>query len=240
MAASPAHAGDQGSELAGHVRRVGRRHPAPPRPVRRIQQYTVRIGGGNCAVSAYSDDHGQTRHTGEPVGPGADENKTVELSDGTIMLNSRAKPRRLVAFSRDGGQAWTDFRADPALVDPANNGSILRYAPDAAPDDPQAKWLLLSNTADDEIRRNLTVRMSCDDGKTWPIRRTVEEASSAYSTLGHLLGGDIGMLYERSGYQRMTMARFDLAWLNGTCVPVTLTSPPRSRRDRRPPSVSTW
>ena len=53
---------------------------------RLIQQYVIRHGTSNFAVSAFSDDHGATWSMGEPVGPGADENKVVELGDGRMML----------------------------------------------------------------------------------------------------------------------------------------------------------
>jgi len=59
-------------------------------------------GGAYQAVSIYSDDHGSTWHAGEPVGTSMDENKTVELSDGTVMMNSRdsnGSGYRKVAYS---------------------------------------------------------------------------------------------------------------------------------------------
>lgn len=90
-----------------------------PHKGRLIQQYTGRISGGNYAVSVYSDDHGATWKASAPVGPGADENKTVELADGDVLLNSRAAPRRLTARSSDGGATYTPFAADQNLPDPA-------------------------------------------------------------------------------------------------------------------------
>ena len=192
---------------------------------RLIQQYTVRRNGGNYAVSAWSDDHGVTWRTSEPVGPGADENKTVELSDGRIMLNARATPHRLVAFSSDGGATYTPLAADAALLDPGNNGSIIRAFPDAALGDPRARMLLFSNTANRHVRRRLTVRLSCDDGATWPVSRVVQAGASAYSTLTPLrgadgrLGGRYGLLYERDGYRYISYASFGLDWLGGGCDP---------------------
>lgn len=155
---------------------------------RLIQQYAIRNNGANYAVSAYSDDHGATWKTGNPVGPGGDENKTVELGDGRIMLNNRSAPYRTVAYSSDGGVTYTPFTQDTNLRDPANNGSIIRYAPDVPASHPQASWLLFSNT-DSTARKNLTVKMSCDNGKTWPIRKVVNPDSAAYSTLTRLPDG---------------------------------------------------
>ncbi|OKJ04023.1 neuramidase [Streptomyces sp. CB01249] len=191
---------------------------------RLIQQYAIRNGGANYAVSAYSDDHGETWHTGTPVGPGGDENKTVELNDGRVMLNNRSAPYRTVAYSSDGGVTYTPFVQDTQLPDPANNGSIMRYAPDAAASDPQSSWLLFSNT-EATSRKNLTVKMSCDNGKTWPIRKVVDPGAAAYSTLTRLPDGRLGLLYERGNYEHITYSSFDLKWLGGTCADLTITPP---------------
>ncbi|GAB3818577.1 hypothetical protein GCM10028820_21160 [Tessaracoccus terricola] len=194
---------------------------------RLIQQYTVRIGGGNHAVSVYSDDHGQTWNASEPVGPGADENKTVELANGDVLLNSRAAPFRRTAVSSDGGETYTPFVEDAELPDPANNGSVIRAFPDAEPDDPKAQVLLFSNTANPNVRRNLTVRMSCDSGESWPVAKVVQTGASAYSTLTPLPGedgtlgeGGYGLFYEREGYRHLSFTKFDLDWLGGVCAGV--------------------
>ncbi|MGP3755846.1 sialidase-1 [Streptomyces sp. LamerLS-316] len=192
---------------------------------RLIQQYAIRDNGANYAVSAYSDDHGATWKTGNPVGPGGDENKTVELNDGRIMLNNRSAPYRTIAYSTDGGVTYTPFTQDTDLPDPANNASVIRYAPDAAASDPQSSWLLFSNTESTSSRSNLTVKMSCDNGKTWPIRKVVNAGSAAYSTLTRLPDGRLGLLYERGGVDAITYSSFDLKWLGGTCADITITPP---------------
>lgn len=197
---------------------------------RLIQQYAIRHGAATYAVSAYSDDHGATWRTGRPVGPGGDENKTVELSDGRVMLNNRRTPYRTVAYSSDGGVTYTPFEQDKELPDPANNGSITRFAPDVRATHPRARWLLFSNTATTDSRSNLTVRLSCDNGRNWPIRRTAEAGAAAYSTLtplGSGIAGDdlVGMLWERANYRHITFSSFDLRWLGGVCAPVKVKPP---------------
>ncbi|MFG2500365.1 exo-alpha-sialidase [Streptomyces sp. NPDC048441] len=197
---------------------------------RLIQQYAIRNNGANYAVSAYSDDHGATWKMGTPVGPGGDENKTVELSDGRIMLNNRSAPYRTVAYSSDGGVTYTPLQQDTELPDPANNGSITRFAPDVDASHPRAKWLMFSNTATTSGRSNLTVRLSCDNGQNWPVRKTVEAGAAAYSTLTPLSDGTaanprVGLLWERANYQHITYSSFDLQWVGGVCAPVTVTPP---------------
>lgn len=190
-----------------------------PHAGRLVQQFTV-IDAGNVfrAVSVYSDDHGDTWKAGEAVGAGMDENKVVELSDGRLMMNSRDSAKsgyRKVAFSSDGGQTWGKVALDRQLPDPANNASIIRAYPDAPQGSPQSKVLLFSNANSQKSRVNGTIRMSCDDGRTWPIAKTFQKGETAYSTLAALPDGTFGLAYE-PGHNGIRFARFDLNWL-GSC-----------------------
>lgn len=105
------------------------------------------------------------------------------------------------------GDTWTGWRDEPQLIDPANNGSIIRYAPDSPPDTPESRWLLFSNTEHASERRNLVVKMSCDDGASWPMRIVVDSGPSAYSTIARLRDGTLGVLYERGDYRAITFVR---------------------------------
>jgi len=197
-----------------------------PHAGRLVQQYTVRYNGNNWAASAFSDDDGATWRMGQLVGPGADENKSVELTDGRLMLNIRAKPYRKVAYSDDGGESWSGMHDDTTLVDPGNNGSIIRYADSSPPTQSSSvrssnartgSSLLFSNTESASERENLTVKLSCDDGRSWPVRNTVETGASAYSTLADIGGGKFALLYERGDYAHITLAVFDATWLSASC-----------------------
>lgn len=195
-----------------------------PHAGRLIQQYTIINAQGQFqAVSVYSDDHGQTWQAGQPVGVGMDENKTVELSDGRVMLNSRDSARsgyRKVAYSEDGGVTYGPVSIDRELPDPTNNASIVRAFPNAAQGSDRAKVLLFSNAASTTSRSNGTVRMSCDDGETWPAAKVFQPGAMSYSTLATLPDGDVGLLYEPGNDIRF--AKFDLAWLEGLCAPLTI------------------
>lgn len=190
---------------------------------RLIQQYTIINAAGQFqAVSIYSDDHGQTWRSGEPVGVGMDENKTVELSDGRVMLNSRDSYRsgyRKVAISEDGGVTYGEVTLDTELPDPTNNASIIRAYPNAEQGSQQARVLLFSNAGSQSGRVNGTVRASCDDGQTWPIAKVFQEGEMAYSTMATLPSGNIGMLYE-PGHDSIRYAEFNLPWLEGLCAPL--------------------
>lgn len=191
---------------------------------RLLQQFTIINAAGQFqAVSIYSDDHGATWQSGQPVGVGMDENKTVELSDGRVMLNSRDSHRsgfRKVAYSEDGGITYGEVTLEHQLPDPANNASIVRAFPDAEQGSDRAKVLLFSNAASTTSRVNGTVRASCDDGETWPIAKVFQEGAMAYSTLATLPDGQVGLLYE-PGHDSIRYAQFNLPWLEGLCAPLT-------------------
>lgn len=191
---------------------------------RLIQQYTIINGDGEYqALSVYSDDHGETWQAGEPVGVGMDENKTVELSDGRVMLNSRDSHNsgfRKVAISEDGGQTYGEVSIDDQLPDPTNNASILRAYPNAEQGSDRAQMLLFSNAGSQTSRSNGTVRASCDDGETWPISKVFQPDAMSYSTMATLPNGNIGLLYE-PGMDTIRFAEFNLAWLEGLCAPLS-------------------
>ncbi|GAA3208851.1 exo-alpha-sialidase [Oerskovia jenensis] len=188
---------------------------------RLVQQFTARTGGTYKAYSVYSDDHGATWQHGEAFGTGMDENKSVELSDGRVLMNSRdsaGSKYRKIAYSTDGGHTYGPVTLDRQLPDPTNNGSISRLYPDAPEGSAEAKMLLFSNSNSTTGRENVTVRLSCDDGATWPGFRVVNPGSGAYSTLSPIGDGRFGLLYETQGMNAISFASFDQEWLNATCA----------------------
>lgn len=196
---------------------------------RLVQQFAgdVRQSDGSNAIQAYSvysDDHGVTWKKGDNVGTRMDENKTVELSDGRIMLNSRsnnaADNARKVAYSTDGGQSYGPVTLDINLVDPANNAAIARLFPEAPAGSDDSKKLIFTNTNDANVRQNVSARVSCDDGKTWGVPRTIRAGSSAYSTVARLESGQIGVLYESNYVNGISFAKFNDEWLNSCTPPV--------------------
>ncbi len=177
----------------------------------------------------YSDDHGQTWQSAGMLPdnyPNTNEPVAVELSDGRVMINTRCAHeihRRLISISPDGRGNWSDWQPVEDLVDPICFGSIHRYDaktilfsnPDSTTTELTGNWNLTYD------RRNLTVRASYDDGFTWPIKRPLESGPSGYSDLAVLSDGTIlclfehGMIKAMSDPARLTLARFDMAWLSG-------------------------
>lgn len=167
----------------------------------------------------YSDDHGQTWQLGGVIRPAVNECQVAELTDGTLMMNMRNYDRRqttrAVATSIDGGLTWSDLRHDPALVEPICQASFLRYT--KQPEDDRNR-LLFANPGHGEQgqRRDLTVRVSYDEGQTWPVQRLLWSGPAAYCCLSVLPDKQIACFLEggeKSPYERIIFARFGLAWL---------------------------
>jgi sialidase-1 len=60
------------------------------------------------------------------------------------------------------------------------------------------------------------VRLSYDDGHTWPVSKVVETGGAGYSDLAAGSDGTIYLAYERTGrrpYESITVVRFNLEWL---------------------------
>jgi len=163
----------------------------------------------------YSDDGGATWKLGGTITDKVNECQAVELAEGSLTMNMRCyqgKNRRAVSTSKDGGLTWTPPVLNEALIEPVCQASFLRYTL-AGPQD--RNRLLFSNPASTS-RVNMTVRLSYDEGKTWPVARTINPGPSAYSCLTVLPDLSIGCLYERGerhAYEKITFARFSLDWL---------------------------
>jgi sialidase-1 len=65
----------------------------------------------------------------------------------------------------------------------------------------------------------MTIRLSEDDGQTWPHERLLQAGPSAYSSLAALPSGRIGVLYEKGGYKTLTYAEFSTDWVQGASNP---------------------
>ena len=181
----------------------------------------------SCIATIFSDDAGITWSAGAIIANETEpllnpsETVAVELSDGRVMVNIRSQSkerRRAVALSPDGISRWSRPRFDPALQEPICMASVCRLS--AKADDPGTE-LIFSNPANLKGRSNLTIRLSRDEGQTWPVSRTLEPGASAYSDLAVGPDGTIYCFYERGEpdkpgndpYQRLTLASIHPDWL---------------------------
>jgi sialidase-1 len=160
----------------------------------------------------FSDDRGQTWQLGGVTEAAMDECEVVELADRSLLLCMRnycAKNRRAFATSSDAGRSWSSAVHHEQVFCPTCQASIQRYSPPPV----GGKTRLLYSGPGGPGRKNMTVRLSYDEGKTWPLARVLYAGSAAYSDLVVLPDGRIGCLYERDQYRKITFACFTLGWL---------------------------
>jgi sialidase-1 len=164
------------------------------------------------AVSTiFSDDQGKTWQRGEIVAQHGEEilnpseTALVELSDGRVMANLRTESkvnRRLVSISADGATKWSAPKFDDALAEPICMASLVRV---------DSKHIAFSNPdnllSGDKLgapgkgrdRKNVTVRLSDDDGRTWKWSRVLAPGISGYSDLAADGHGAIYCFFENGG-----------------------------------------
>ena len=163
----------------------------------------------------FSDDAGHTWTLGASADLGTNESQVVELANGQLMVNMRNHPPqpenfRMIATSDDGGRTLSAARPDRTLIEPPAQASLLRLSTDGD------GRLLFANPASTK-RERMTVRLSNDNGATWPIARVIHDGPAAYSSLVVMRDASIGVLFERGDrtpYEKVTFARFTLDWLN--------------------------
>jgi sialidase-1 len=99
------------------------------------------------------------------------------------------------------------------LQEPRCQASLIRYSPNKFTD---KNIILFSNPNHNKKRLNITVKLSFDEGKTWPTAKSLYEGPSAYSCLAVLPAGKIACCYEageKMPYEKIVLATFCLNWL---------------------------
>lgn len=166
----------------------------------------------------YSDDKGETWKLGGIVSEhGGNESSVSELKNGDLMLNMRNYNReesksRSYVISKDGGETVSEMKYLPELIEPICQGSTLNYMKN----DKVSNYLLFSNPASTDKREKMTIKLSKNNGKTWPYTYLVYSGPAAYSDLVNLPDGNIGLLYEYgtdNAYEKIGFIRIPFALL---------------------------
>ena len=184
----------------------------------------------------YSDDHAKTWQRGDVVVRHPDlrnpsETLAVQLTDGRVMLNIRNESpehRRAVSYSSDGATGWSAPVFHEELVEPVCMGSMIRLT--KQPENEKNRILFINpdsseprdpaNPEGNFKRQNVTVRLSYDEGESWPVSKPLEPGVSGYSDVAVDPDGTIYVIYERGtpsdrgthvGF--LSVARFNLEWL---------------------------
>jgi sialidase-1 len=195
------------------------------------------------------------RHTGTVPNPS--EGVALQLKDGRVMFNIRnesGRHRRLVSLSADGVRGWSKATFAEDLFEPVCFAGLLRLTgqpkhkaerilfvnPDSR-NNPQGPndWGAWPRACPEPLvlrpkdgglsrRENLTVRLSCDGGRTWPVSKVLDPGISGYADLAAGPDGTVYCFYESGGIEgdafdtvRLMLARFNFAWLTEvTCTPM--------------------
>jgi len=182
----------------------------------------------------YSDDHGKCWHIGGSVQNGTNECHVIERNDGALLLNMRrsrtiSDTYKLIATSDDAGVTWSKYTPDKTLVAPRCQSSMIRYTLSNSDKKP---IILHCNPASENIRKNMTLRVSCDDAKTWTYSKVLHKGPSAYSSMAVMPDGQIGSLLEigkTHPYEKISFMRFSLEWLTDGKEKTVVPTPPVTR-----------
>ena len=162
----------------------------------------------------YSDDGGQNWKAGAVLPEGSDEVSLVETAVGGTYVsyrkNTLATGKRHFARSIDYGETFSEHGQHEEVPDANLHAGLIRYrGGEEVGDD----ILLFSNPSP---AKDMTIRMSRDEGRSWDISRRVERALSRYSDLAVTPDGTILCLYTNGvvrDREKISVARFNLEWL---------------------------
>lgn len=162
----------------------------------------------------YSKDGGKTWKSSNPSYSNTTENMIVQLSDGAIMQNMRDNRNasnksdsngRAVYVTKNLGQDWLEHPTHHnALIEPVCMASIYKHTYVTNKGDKKS-ILLFSNPNSKYNRVGMTIKVSFDDGNTWPQEHWLLldelELSGGYSSLTSIDNNTIGIIYEGSQAQ---------------------------------------
>lgn len=148
----------------------------------------------------------------------------VELENGNVMINSRnyqngaVVGRRAISigsFNEGGDIHFQPVYNDEALVDSGVQASLIRYTRSDEKQFGGKSRLLFANPNHPQARINMTVRLSYNEGRTWPVNKVIDPGPSAYSDLVIQEDMRIGLLYEQGNQGGIAYTSFSLEWLTG-------------------------
>lgn len=158
----------------------------------------------------YSKDRGKTWVMGTGIKSNTTEAQVVQLSDGSLMLNCRDNRggARTVGVTKDLGQTWQLHPTDRKdLNEPVCMASILRMG----------DRLIFSNPNTRRGRYNMSIKVSVDEGMSWPEKMHTlydSRSGSGYSCLAPVGKEHVGVLYE--GPTEIYFLRFPIGELTNS------------------------
>lgn len=156
----------------------------------------------------WSKDGGKTWKTSNPAQRNTTECAVVELQNGCLMLNMRDNRNRdnkdingrSIFITTDLGETWTEHPTSrKALIEPTCMGSIHKHV--YYKNGVEKSVLLFVNPESISQRNNITLKVSIDEGETWPEEKKIlldEYSGRGYSCITSVNETTIGILYESS------------------------------------------
>jgi|GEM_PF-489839 sialidase-1 len=185
----------------------------------------------------YSADHGLTwKYADYDQGTKKSTEATIiEKLNGDLIRNDRPittlpRFRQVATGSLEGG--FNNWTSHLDLPDPASEGSVWRY------NDPEPNRILFLNAASQKTRVAMKIRISYDEGNSYPIGRDIPVFGTepgklgGYSSLTKTSDRHIGALIEynedvksnTTSHRSIVFSKFNLPWiLNGADEATTAT-----------------
>lgn len=160
----------------------------------------------------YSKDGGATWKSSKAAYTNTTESGVVQLDDGNLMLNMRDNRNRqnksetngrAIATTKDLGETWEEhITSHGALIESVCMASLHKHT---YTENGQKKSVLLFSNPNSKYRReNTTIKVSFDNGATWPKENWLlidQGGSAGYSCITSIDEETIGILYEGSQAQ---------------------------------------
>lgn len=167
----------------------------------------------------WSKDGGKTWVASNAAYDDTTECMAVELEDGSIMLNMRDNRNRgnrtvngrRICVTTDLGETWTEHPTSrKSLIEPTCMASLHRHH--YTENGKRKSILLFCNPYSHDTRNNITLKVSFDEGVTWPQDYHIlldEYSGFGYSCITSVQDDMIGIFYESSQAQ-MTFQKISL------------------------------
>ncbi|HQG55759.1 MAG TPA: exo-alpha-sialidase [Bacteroidales bacterium] len=136
--------------------------------------------GFDFSLIAISDNNGNSWRFSEPVvGAGSIQPALALCRNGEItayMRDNGPPPHRImVSISADTGKTWSTVK-DTGIPNPGSAADMIVLK--------SGNWVLVSNDLE-EGRHRLAVKLSADEGKTWPYSRNLVDGAPGSQTRAH-------------------------------------------------------
>ena len=158
----------------------------------------------------WSKDNGQTWTIGTGAKDNTTEAQVIELNDGSLMLNMRDNRNRkddsetngrAVYITHDLGKTWVKHATSRTnvLQESTCQASIIKD--EFVVNGKKQALVIFSNPNTKKGRHHMTIKVSLDDGETWPLENQLlldAGKGRGYSCMSKIDDETIGILYEGS------------------------------------------